>query len=195
MFWHICTALLASPVKLKIMRTGSKVLEIVSLWWHIEELPIKCDLLSITSSFEISLWAKQILQFSNDTLTWIKRFFFLPVECSICLIWRSIHRLVTNLQKMCCRFTLPTLYIFPKPELKLERTSRDLCSIIISGETAQTGSREIAINYITDSTSSQRIQMIPQTSEYLDKRVGPHHLQQTVRCSRGRVSLSENLPI
>lgn len=122
-------------------------------------------------------------------------FFFLPVECSICLIWRSIHRLVTNLQRMCCRFTLPTLYIFPKPELKLERTSRDLCSIIISGETVQTGSREIAINYITDSTSSQRIQMIPQTSEYLDKRVGLHHLQQTVRCSRGRASLSENLPI
>lgn len=109
--------------KLKIIKLV--VLEIVSLWWYMEELSINCDLLSITSSFEISLWEKQIVQLSNDS-NLDKEWYFPPIERSICLTWRSIHKLVTDIPKMCCHFTLLALFIFPKPKCKLGRTLRDL---------------------------------------------------------------------
>ena len=49
-----------------------------------------------------------------------------------------MYKFVINLFKLYCNFALPAPNIFSKPELKLERTSRDLHPIVISGETAQT---------------------------------------------------------
>lgn len=116
--------------KLKIMKTGS-VGNCLFVVIH-EGTAITCVLLSITSSFETPYEQNRFFNsqiYSNLDKVFLKEkkaIFFLPMKCNICLIWKSICRLVTSPPKLCCHFTSPAQCIFPKPEPKLERTSRDL---------------------------------------------------------------------